>query len=83
MEKAKLFLNRINYDMIRGGSQKRGDNRTNNVIGGPLSDAIMKQLGGKKGLIRNLSNFFTDLRKKGNCWITCSKSSSRASSANR
>ena len=53
MERAALFLNKINFDMIRGGSQKKGEIRTNNVIGGPLADAIMKQLGGKKGLIRN------------------------------
>ena len=53
LEKNLLFLNKCNYDMIRGGSQKKGDTRTNNIIGGPLSDAIMKLLGGKKGLIRN------------------------------
>ena len=53
MLKNELFINKINFDMIRGGSQKKGDVRTNNIIGGPLADAIIKQLGGKKGLIRN------------------------------
>lgn len=52
-EKNHIFLNKCNYDMIRGGSQKKGDTRTTNVIGGPLTDAIMKYLGGKKGVIRS------------------------------
>tara|TARA_B110000908_G_C10262263_1_gene460257 strand:+ start:639 stop:4868 length:4230 start_codon:yes stop_codon:yes gene_type:complete len=48
-----LFLNKCFDDMIRGRSQKRGETRTNNVIGGPLTDAILKGMSGKKGLIRN------------------------------
>uniref|UniRef100_A0A6C0LJ14 DNA-directed RNA polymerase n=1 Tax=viral metagenome TaxID=1070528 RepID=A0A6C0LJ14_9ZZZZ len=53
IEKNHIFLNRCNYDMIRAGSQRKGDTRSNNVIGGPLGDAVMKLLGGKKGAIRN------------------------------
>ena len=53
IERNRIFLNRCNYDMIKGGAQKKGDSRTTNVIGGPLTDAIMKMLGGKKGVIRN------------------------------
>lgn len=53
LERNSIFLNKCNYDMIRGGSQKKGDSRTTNIIGGPLTDAIMKILGGKKGVIRN------------------------------
>ena len=52
-EVTNLFLNKCYDDMIRGRSQKRGETRTNNVIGGPLSDAILKGMGSKKGLIRN------------------------------
>lgn len=53
VEERNLFLVRCYDDMVRGRSQKRGETRTNNVIGGPLTDAIMKTIGGKKGLIRN------------------------------
>jgi DNA-directed RNA polymerase II subunit RPB1 len=53
VEKTTLFMNRCIYDMIRGGSQKRGETRGTNVIGGSINDAILKELGSKKGLIRN------------------------------
>ena len=53
IEAINLFLNRCYDDMVRGRSQKRGETRTNNVIGGPLTDAILKNISGKKGLIRN------------------------------
>lgn len=53
LDKAHLFMARALYDMIRGGSQKRGEVRKQNIIGGSTSDAILKTIGGKKGRIRN------------------------------
>lgn len=52
-DKNALFINRCVYDMIRGGSQKRGEVRIQNVIAGSTNDALIKSLGGKKGRIRN------------------------------
>ena len=49
----EYFLRSAFNDMIRAGTLKKGENRTTNVIGGPLQDALLKQLGGKKGVIRN------------------------------
>lgn len=53
IEVTNLFLTKCYDDMIRGRSQKRGEVRTQNIIGGPLSDAILKNTGSKKGLVRN------------------------------
>ena len=52
-EKNAMFITRCFYDMIRGGSQKKGEVRTTNIIAGSPSDALLKTLSGKKGRIRN------------------------------
>ena len=52
-EKNITFINKCLFDMIKGGSHKKGETRIQNIIGGSVSEAILKLLGSKKGLIRN------------------------------
>jgi DNA-directed RNA polymerase beta' subunit len=48
-----LFINKCIYDMIRAGSLKKGETRTQNIIGGQLNNALLKSWSGKTGRIRN------------------------------